>query len=730
LAYREEKETDLLSLEGTVERILFANEENQYTVARLKVAGQRNLVTIVGNLAALSPGESLLLKGYWTVHPHYGEQFKVENYQTLVPATVEAMERYLGSGLIKGIGPEFARRIVKKFGKHSLDILDEKPQRLLEVEGIGRVRLERIATAWHEQRAVRHVMLFLQGHGVSAGYAAKIYKHYKDEALRILQENPYRLAEDILGIGFKTADAIAMKLGMDMESPLRAQAALLYILSAFQDEGHVFAPREEVLKKAEEELKIPAAVAGEVLPQLLKEGKIVAEGEKLYLAFLYHAEVEVARALAELMKHPPPAVNFNLGQHLSKLETQMGLTLAPQQKEALQKALTQKVLVLTGGPGTGKTTILKGVLSLYRQLGQKVLLAAPTGRAAKKLAEATGQEAKTIHRLLEYNPSKGGFARNEENCLEAYLVVIDEASMMDLPLSYQLLRALAPRSSLLLVGDVNQLPSVGAGNVLRDIIASGKIPMVTLTEIFRQAETSRIVLNAHRINQGLAPFGEDAGNEELSDFYFIEKSDPEEALTMMRELVLRHIPRRFGFHPRDEIQVISPMHKGLVGAANLNTVLQEDLNPPAAHKPEITRGSGIFRQGDKVMQIRNNYDKEVFNGDIGFIQSIDAEEQELVVDFDGRQVLYDFADLEELILAYAISVHKSQGSEYPVIVMPLLTQHYLLLQRNLLYTGVTRARKLVVLVGSKKALNMAVKNDKIQQRYSNLAEKIRGALGG
>ncbi len=710
----------LVELQGQLERITYRNEENHYTVARLKVKGYRNPVTVIGSLVSVSPGEVLKLKGSWDVHPRYGEQFKIVSYESVVPATVKGIERYLGSGLIKGIGPVMARRLVDRFGLETLEIIETDIDRLREIEGIGDKRVTMVATAWSEQKEIRQVMLFLQGHEVSSGYAAKIYKHYGRESIKVVTENPYRLAQDIFGIGFLTADKIASKLGMPKDSPVRAEAGILYVLNRLADDGHVFYPDRPLLDECTNILDIESDIITGALDELIHENKVVKEGDAVYLSGYYAAETAISDGLRLIADTPGKYLPYNRETAIQKVQKEMGITLAPAQMRAVQKALDSKVLVLTGGPGTGKTTIINVIVRIAANRGQRALLAAPTGRAAKRMTETCGCEARTIHRLLEFSPKEGGFKRNNESPLDADIIVIDESSMIDTLLMHHLLKAVPGRASLILVGDVDQLPSVGAGNVLRDIIDSGFVPAVRLDEIFRQSRSSLIVLNAHRINNGEFPVFT-PGGDISRDFYFVELEEPEKVGEMIVNMCSNRIPDKFGFRPVDDIQVLTPMHRGVVGASNLNAELQKHLNP---FGDELIRGAKIFRIGDKVMQIRNNYDKDVYNGDIGKVLSFDREDQEVMVDYDGRHIVYDFTDLDEIVLAYAVSVHKSQGSEYPVVVMPLLTQHYMMLQRNLLYTAITRAKKLVVIVGTKKALSIAIKNDKPRMRYTKLRERL------
>ena len=714
------------SVQGQIERITFHNEDNGFTILRLKVPGYRELVTLVGNLMAPLPGQVINATGEWTNHPQFGEQFKVIQYNTLVPATVTGIEKYLGSGLVKGIGPIMAKRIVKLFGEETLVIIDEATGRLSEVEGIGEKRLGMIRRAWEDQKHVREVMVFLQGHGVSAGYAAKIYKQYGNKSIGVVEENPYRLAMDIFGIGFVTADRIAQNLGFQKDSAVRVQAGAIYVLSQVAEEGHVYYPLESLLEKCVEILEVDQDAITKALESLSSDKRIVIErlsgqdAVAVYLSTFYMCETGVASRVKTLTRAPYSRRKVDTEKAVEWVEREISMSLAMNQIEAVKSALDSKIMVITGGPGTGKTTIIKAILAIFERLSVEILLAAPTGRAAKRMSEATGREAKTIHRMLEFSPNKGGFQRDDKHPLVCDLLIIDEASMIDTVLMYNLLKAVPLHSTLILIGDVNQLPSVGPGNVLQDIIESRAVPVVRLVEIFRQAQDSSIIVNAHLINSGVIPRLE-ASTEGWNDFYFIEKNEPEEALATILKLVCERIQKAFGFDPIDDVQILTPMNRGTVGAANLNLELQKALNPG---EDGVMRGGRSFRINDKVMQIRNNYDKDVYNGDIGRISRIDRENQEVTILFDGRAVSYDYPDLDEIVLAYAVSVHKSQGSEYPCVVIPLLTQHYVLLQRNLLYTAVTRGRKLVIVVGSKKAMAIAVKNDKPQNRYTFLKERL------
>jgi exodeoxyribonuclease V alpha subunit len=721
-----------IELSGQIEKITYTNEENGYTIARVKIPGQRDMVTVVGYLMSPTPGEILNMRGEWVNHPKFGEQFKVAEYKTAIPATVFGIQKYLGSGLIKGLGPVIACRIVDQFGEKTLDVIENDIEKLAMVEGIGKKRIAMIQNAWEEQKEIRDVMLFLQSHGVGSGYATKIFKQYGNRSVAVVTENPYRLAMDIFGIGFVIADSIAEKLGFPKDSPLRVEAGILYVLHQLSDEGHVFYPYEYLIKKSREALAVERDAIVNALGGLAINKKIVLEdlnesidefkenNKGVYLTKFHLCETGTATRLKTLSAAPKSIRSVNAENALEWVQEQLDIRLAENQASAIRCALENKIMVITGGPGTGKTTIINAILKIFSKLKVKTLLAAPTGRAANRMSEATGHEAKTIHRLLEYSFAKGGFQKNEEKPLACDLLILDEVSMIDTVLMHHLTKAIPTFATVILVGDVNQLPSVGAGNVLNDIIASGIIPVVELKEIFRQARESRIIVNAHKINNGILPAFEDDVPD--NDFYFIQQEDPEKVLEIILELTRERIPKRFGFDPVDDIQVLTPMHKGVVGAGNLNTELQKSLNPS---QEEITRGNSNFRMNDKVMQIRNNYDKEVFNGDIGRIAGMRPDENEITVLFDGRSVDYEFYELDELVLAYAVSVHKSQGSEYPAVVIPVLPQHYILLQRNLIYTAVTRGRNLVVMVGTRKALAMAVHNDKTHKRFSYLRYRLR-----
>lgn len=724
-----------VDLSGQIERITFANPENGYTIAQLKVKGQRRMVTVVGNLMEPLPGEVMEFQGRWKIHPKYGEQFEVEQYRTTMPSTVDGIKKYLGSGLIKGIGPVMAERIVGRFGKKTLDIIENKIERLSEIEGIGQKRIDMIKTAWDEQREIRSVMMFLQSHQVSIGYAIKIFKTYGDRSIEVVTENPYQLATDIFGIGFLTADKIATHLGFLKDSPLRIRAGILYVLNELAADGHVYYPFHGLLEQSCKILEVDRNKVVEALTHIYEEKRIVIEADDIdsnsdeesskavYLAQYHACETGISYMLRRLMATPKSIRPIDAERAVSWVQGELDFTLAEKQAQAVAWAAKHKMMVITGGPGTGKTTIIRAVLKIFSRMNVQILLAAPTGRAAKQMSEATGHPASTIHRMLSYNFYSGGFQKNEKNPLDCHLLIVDEASMIDNVLMYHLLKAVPPDATLILVGDVNQLPAVGAGNVLDDIIASRTVPVVRLNEIFRQARESSIITNAHRINNGYMPLVDP--EEKETDFYFIEQESPERVLEIILELSSQRIPTKFGFNRTHDIQVLSPMHKGIVGAANLNTQLQKILNPSIE---SVSYGNTVYHLNDKVMQIRNDYEKNVFNGDMGRITAINRETREITIYFDGRPVIYDVSELDEIALAYAISVHKSQGSEYPAVIMPVLTQHYMLLQRNLIYTAVTRGRKLVVLVGTKKALAIGVKNDKTQKRYTRLMQRLQGKI--
>jgi exodeoxyribonuclease V alpha subunit len=712
------------SLSGIIERVTFHNPDNGFAVLRVQ-AGGRGLVTVVGHLPSAVAGEYIEAAGTWTQDRDHGLQFKADSLRTTPPHTVAGIEKYLGSGLVKGIGPHFARKIVDVFGERTLAVIDESPSFLKEVKGIGPRRLQRIRESWREQKAVRALMVFLQSHGVGTARAVRIYKTYGDQATELVRANPYRLATEIWGIGFQSADRLAQRLGIDRASPQRARAAVRFLLQTLSNQGHCGYPEEGVIQQTAELTEISTEVITAAVEEGRKEDEFVREpgpdGPWLYLKPLFLAEVGVARALRQLREgqHPLPAIDTEAA--LTWVEKKIGLELASTQRDAIRQAATQKVLVITGGPGVGKTTIVRGILEVFAAKRLRCALGAPTGRAAKRLSETTGREAKTIHRLLEFDPAAGGFKRDRNHHLELDLLVVDEASMVDVLLMNSLLRAVPPWACVVLVGDVDQLPSVGPGTVLADIIASRAVPVVRLSEIFRQAGQSWIVRAAHQVNHGELPESAPAGE---GDFFFVEANTPDRIIDRIVTLVRDRIPTRFGLDPLRDIQVLTPMNRSELGARHLNARLQEVLNPPASG-PEIHRYGRTFRAGAKVLQTVNNYDKEVFNGDIGRVVRIDEVDQELVVDYDGRSVPYDFGELDELGLAFALTVHKAQGSEYPAVVIPLHTQHFLMLQRNLLYTGITRGKKLVVLVGTRKALAAAVQRQDTSRRFSAVCSRLQ-----
>ena len=720
-------------LEGQIERITYVNEDTGYTVARISVEGYLTPVTIVGNLLALAPGEALQVKGTWEEHPRFGRQFRVDSHRTILPVSAQGIEKYLGSGLINGIGRVMASRIVNKFGESTLEVIDERVEELAGIEGIGRKRVEMIKKAWADQKELRGVMIFFQEHGIGLGHATKIYERYGQRSIAVVSQNPYKLATDISGIGFPTADRIARNLGFNKNTPARVEAGILYVLNRLSEEGHVFYPNEQLIEKCREILYVDREAVAKGLEITALDGKIVMEDlnqlldetmpdqKAVYLARFHVSEIGIVRHFSRLISSKKSIRSMDSVKAINWVQKRMSLRLASRQIEAVKRAISDKVLIITGGPGTGKTTIIHAVIQTYRAVGARIFLGAPTGRAARRMTEATGHAARTIHRMLEFSWQKGGFQRNEDRPIEGDVIILDEASMIDSMLMHHFLKAVPAGATLIMVGDINQLPSVGPGNVLRDLIRSREAPVVELNEVFRQARESLIVMNAHRINQGRLPEQRGAG-EEPGDFYFIEQEEPDQALHIIMELVCKRIPQRFHLDPMQDIQVLSPMHKGTLGTKNLNMKFQNALNPSDM---EIARGDRTFRLNDKVMQIKNNYEKEVFNGDIGLIKSLDTEKQGIVVNYDGRSVAYDYLELDEIILAYTISVHKSQGSEYPAVVLPILPQHYLLLQRNLIYTGVTRGKQLVVVVGSKRAMAMGVKNNSTRKRHTLLAERLR-----
>ena len=708
-------------LRCVVERITYQNADNGYTVLKCAVKNYSDLVTVVGTMPDTHVGSVLSLEGMWKMDAKYGRQFLVEKFEETLPATVYGIEKYLGSGLVKGVGPKFAKRIVEKFGKDTLDVIEETPDELLKVSGIGKVRVDRIKTSWQEQKEIKNIMLFLQSHEVSTSHATKIFKTYGSESIAIVKENPYRLADDIWGIGFKTADSIAQKMGIDKGKFVRLRSGIFYTLNKLAEAGHCYTTREQLPGRAKELLEVEEPELEITLDEMIRTNDVIRDEaedrEAIYLPPYYFSESGCAKRLLRLMSCGKKK-SEDTEEILKKVAASSEITYDEIQWQAVKTAVSSKVMVLTGGPGTGKTTTTLGIISAYKQAGCQIILAAPTGRAAKRMSEATGMEAKTIHRLLEYKPPEG-YQKNEEHPLEGDVLILDECSMIDIMLMYNLLKALPQQMSLILVGDIDQLPSVGAGNVLRDIIDSGCVPVVRLTRIFRQAQGSRIIMNAHRINRGE---GIDMRGGKDADFFFATKESNQEVVDTIVQYCKTNLPRYYHVDPLQDIQVLTPMQRGECGAVNLNQVLQEAMNPS---KIFLRRGGTQYRLKDKVMQIRNDYDKEVFNGDIGTITKVDVEEQELTVLFDEREVVYDVTELDELALAYAVTIHKSQGSEYPIVVMPFTMSHFVMLQRNLLYTGVTRAKKILVLVGEKKAVYYAIKNETTTGRNTCLARRLQ-----
>lgn len=711
---------------GYIERITFQNEENGYTVAQLQQRGRSSLICIVGYMPGLQPGETVRCQGEWKNHMIHGRQFEVSSHSIEAPADVVGIKKYLGSGLIKGIGPVYAERIVEKFGQETLNIIDQSPERLLEVYRLGPKRLDLIRKCWSDQKSIRDVMVFLQTYGVSPAYAQKIFKSYGKECIAKVKDNPYHLARDIFGIGFKTADTIASKMGIAKDSDRRIEAGIEFVLSQLASDGHVCYPVDEFLKEAEKILEVtPQQIEGRLsflhAENRINLGDSIEKGKSrpfIWTIQLYMAETGIAKELRRLKKGTSHLRQIDAEKAVNWAQEQLQIQLAEKQKAAVIHSINDKLHIITGGPGTGKSTITKAILAIMEKLTQRIYLAAPTGRAAKRMTEITGRKASTIHSLLEFDFKKGGFKRNRESPLECDLIIIDEASMIDTFLMHSLLKALPNQARAIFVGDINQLPSVGPGNVLRDMIGSRTLSITHLNEIFRQAAGSDIILNAHRINSGVFP---KLYNGQESDFFFMECEENEEALNTIVKLVAQRLPSRYGFNPLEEIQVLAPMKRGVIGTENLNLVLQNTLNPG---EPGLIRGGTSLRVNDKVMQIRNDYNKGVFNGDIGYILEIDTTDQQVLVRFEDMEVPYEYSDLNELVLAYAISVHKFQGSECPCIVMPVHTSHFMLLHRNLLYTGITRGKKLVVLVGTKKAVAIAVNNDDVKKRYTALQQAL------
>lgn len=713
----------MVRIRCVVERITYQNPDNGYTILKARVKDVPELVPVLGNLLDVSIGSVLLVDGNWKVDKQYGRQFIAESWEETMPATIYGIEKYLGSGLIKGVGPKFAKRIVNAFGMDTISVIEDDISRLHEVPGIGEKRIQMIHDSWQKQKEVKNIMLFLQSNGVSTSFAAKIYKQYGNESIQKVKENPFRLADDIWGIGFKTADAIAQKIGIAKDFYVRIRSGIIYALSQLADEGHSFSPRELLVDNAKSLLEVDGVQVSYAIDQMVLDKDLFSDEDAIFLAPFYYAEVGVANKLKKILTSPAweedtgDLLHLDISVNISDMEKMLGIKYDEFQAQAIEMAMQSKIMVLTGGPGTGKTTTTQGIIEAFKEKGLEIVLAAPTGRAAKRMSEATGMEAKTIHRLLEYKPPDG-YQRNEDNPLEGDVLIVDECSMIDIILMNALLKAIPVTMRLILVGDIDQLPSVGAGNVLRDIIDSDVMPVIQLTRIFRQAQSSRIITNAHKINKGNFP---DISNGRNTDFFFIERDDPEIAATEIIELVSSKLPNYYKVKPSD-IQVLTPMQRGIIGAATLNMSLQAKLNPSGA---AIQYRGYVFRLYDKVMQIKNNYDKEVFNGDIGRIIDVNSEDKTIMVRFDNRHISYEMTELDELVHAYATTIHKAQGSEYPIVVMPILMTHYVMLQRNLLYTGITRAKKVLVIVGSKKALGAAVRNNSVVKRNTRLKERLR-----
>ncbi|HEX9062231.1 MAG TPA: ATP-dependent RecD-like DNA helicase [Clostridia bacterium] len=704
-------------LSGIVERITYSSEETGYCVIKLKSEGFNDLVTVVGNLTEIHPGSLLSLCGEWKSHSKFGKQFCASSYVEKLPASIEGIEKYLGSGLIKGVGPSQAKKIVKRFKENTIKVIEEEPDKLLFVDGIGTKKLQMIKKAWQDQKEIKNVMIFLQDKGVSTSYAVKIYKTYGNDSIKAVTENPYRLSDDIWGIGFKTADKIAEMVGFDKNSYERCRAGILYTLKEMSTEGHCFLDDKTLIEKTSEVLDVKNELVGSSLKKMIEDNTVVHEEEAIYLPLLYYSETGTAKRIKDIVSAPQELASRNIDEIIKNTQRENNIDYDGIQINAIKTAADSKFMILTGGPGTGKTTTTLAVIKVFLSMGASILLGAPTGRAAKRMSEATGMEAKTIHRLLEYKPG-GGYGRTSENPLECDVLIIDETSMVDILLMYSLLKAVRNETTVILVGDTDQLPSVGPGNVLRDIIESGLVSVVRLTTIFRQALGSKIITNAHRINKGELPVLK-GGTD--SDFFFIEEEEPEKVAEVIKELCTKRLPKFYGVDPVNDIQVLSPMQKGEIGTINLNLKLQSALNPSQI---SIKHGFTSFRLYDKVMQIKNNYDKNVFNGDIGTIKNIDLDERLVTISFDGNDVEYDVSELDEVVLAYAATIHKSQGSEYKIVVAPFTMQHYVMLQRNLLYTCITRAKKVLVLVGSKKAIASAVANNKTTKRNTHLAKRL------
>ena len=721
------------TIEGHLEHITYFNEDTHYTIARLKPAGLTTAVTVVGYLAGVSLGETIKVNGRWETHPKFGQQLKIDSFEVTLPAGIDGIRTYLGSGIVKGIGPSLAAGMVKAFGAQTLEIIEGHPERLVEVDGIGESKAALIQSAWSKHHALRGLMQFLQKMGIQTSYCAKIFKEYGPDAVTLIQEDPYVLADDFPGAGFLIADTIARKQGVENEDPERVRACILHLIMQNSEDGHTFAESENLFSRCENQFQISPMAIEIAIDELIEANVIIVEPmaddpwtSAVYMKELYLAESGLAERLQAMLSVPVDPVEIEAQSMAREVHQKLAINLSTEQLQVLEKVFSHRIAIITGGPGTGKTTLLRSISTVFQAQGRRLLLAAPTGRAARRLAEVTRRKASTIHRLLGYNFTDNGFMRNRDNPLDADAVIIDEASMVDTVLMYNLLAAVPLSARLVLVGDVFQLPSVGPGNVLADMIDSGCIPVFYLNRIFRQDRESAIIINAHRVREGELPDFPDATEiDDLSDFYFIEQGDPDRAAARIVELCCEKLPAKFGLDPVNDIQVLTPMHKGTVGTINLNSLLQKVLN----RQPVDMKTTGIsFKSGDKVMHLKNNYQKEVYNGDIGIVDRIDNQKAELAVNYYGKTVSYDFDELDEMTMAYAISIHKSQGSEYPAVIVPLMTQHYVLLQRNLLYTAMTRGKKLVILIGTRKALNIALKNDKSHRRLSRLADRLNSNI--
>ncbi len=722
------------SITGVVERLTYYSQESGYTIARLQRPGAKELTTITGSFANIQAGQTLQLTGFWREHPQYGPQFQVISYKETKPATITGIEKYLGSGLIKGVGPVTAKRIVAHFGTETLEIIETQIERLSEVQGIAKKRIKMIQSAWEKQKAIKEVMVFLQSHGVSTTYAVKIYKHYGDKAIETVTYNPYQLATDIYGIGFLTADKIARNLGVPTDSEFRYSAGMTHVLSEAAEDGHCYLPQPELIQQVVEKLKTDDHQPKEealttIIQNMTLNNELIREcaEDKTLLCYkptFFHTEQNLAQEIKQRLARPINPDVERVSSWIQRFTASRKIQLSEQQQEAVETAAYSRVMILTGGPGCGKTFVTRTIVELWKAMGKTIALAAPTGRAAQRLAEMTGLEAKTVHRLLEFDPKTRSFKRDRNSPLPQAAIIVDEASMLDLFLAYSLVEAVCENAQILFVGDIDQLPSVGPGQVLADLINSRRVPVVRLTQVFRQAQTSAIITAAHQINHGQYPRIEPISNTPSADCLWHGGGyEPEHGVQAICELIEQFIPS-LGFNPSTDVQILTPMARGLVGTRNLNRVLQQLINPPRPDKGEITRGDLILRTGDRVIQLTNDYQREVFNGDVGFITNIDKEEQEVTIQYNERDVVYDYPDLNEITLAFATTIHKSQGSEYPVVILPMYTQHYMMLSRNLLYTGLTRAKKLAIIIGSQKAIGMAVRSVNQQQRYTQLQQKL------